>query len=164
MALLLGTAPNQVPTNGDLGTMAFQDQASVNIQGGLVTATISPANVTAYQIVANSYPSTPPSLMLDFANSKELDPRITFARASTATYYDGVTSAVAEQNLSLYSQAFDTTAGWGTAGGSVTGNSSTAPDSTTTAGKFTEDSASSTHRFFQVSTNRTGSVIGTWWS
>lgn len=31
MPLLLGTAPNQVPTNGDLGTMAFQDAASVQV-------------------------------------------------------------------------------------------------------------------------------------
>ena len=31
MALLLGTAPNQVPTNGDLGTMAFQDEAAINV-------------------------------------------------------------------------------------------------------------------------------------
>jgi len=29
MAKLIGTAPNQVPTNGDLGTMAFQDKESV---------------------------------------------------------------------------------------------------------------------------------------
>ena len=38
MALLLGTAPNQVPTNADLGTMAFQDQAAVNITGGVISA------------------------------------------------------------------------------------------------------------------------------
>jgi hypothetical protein len=32
MPLLLGTAPNQVPTNADLGTMAFQDAKSVTIE------------------------------------------------------------------------------------------------------------------------------------
>jgi len=37
MALLLGTAPNQVPTNGDLGTMAFQDRTSVSVES--LTAT-----------------------------------------------------------------------------------------------------------------------------
>ena len=36
MPLLIGTAPNQVPTNADLGTMAFQDSNSVNIRGGYV--------------------------------------------------------------------------------------------------------------------------------
>ena len=44
-------------------------------------------------------PSIRPSLLLDFANTKQLDPRITFTRASTATYYDGVTQAKAEENL-----------------------------------------------------------------
>jgi hypothetical protein len=36
-----------------------------------------------------SFPDIKPSLMLDFANTKRLDPRITFTRATTATYYDG---------------------------------------------------------------------------
>jgi len=39
MASLIGTAPNQVPTNGDLGTMAFQDNKSVVIEGGQATFT-----------------------------------------------------------------------------------------------------------------------------
>lgn len=47
MALLLGTAPNQVPTNGDLGTMAFQDQKAVNISGGaLSNVAFSPLQAT----------------------------------------------------------------------------------------------------------------------
>ena len=51
--------------------------------------------------VRNSFDSgapSQPSLNLDFANTKELDPRISFSRNSTATYYDG-TSAKAEENL-----------------------------------------------------------------
>ena len=35
-----------------------------------------------------NFPILRPSLLLDFANSKQVDPRITFTRASTATYYD----------------------------------------------------------------------------
>jgi hypothetical protein len=31
MATLIGTASNQIPTNGDLGTMAFQDSASISV-------------------------------------------------------------------------------------------------------------------------------------
>jgi hypothetical protein len=47
MPLLLGTAPNQVPTNADLGTMAFQDQAAVNITGGkLSNVTLIPVQAT----------------------------------------------------------------------------------------------------------------------
>jgi hypothetical protein len=34
MPSLLGSKPNQVSTNGDLGTLAFQDANAVNITGG----------------------------------------------------------------------------------------------------------------------------------
>jgi len=53
--------------------------------------------------ISTLYPDITPSLNLDFSNSKVLDPRITFTRASTATYYNGVTTAKAEENLLLYS-------------------------------------------------------------
>ena len=46
MALLLGTAPNQVPTNSDLGTMAFQD-ASQYQTTSTVTAAIAAAKAKA---------------------------------------------------------------------------------------------------------------------
>jgi hypothetical protein len=49
--------------------------------------------------IQSNYPDIRPSLNLDFANTKQLDPRITFTRASTATYYDGKTMAKAEENL-----------------------------------------------------------------
>jgi len=35
---LIGTEPDQIPTNADLGTMAFQDQDYVNV-GNLIVAT-----------------------------------------------------------------------------------------------------------------------------
>ena len=34
MPSLIGNKPNQVPSNGDLGTLAFQDANAVNITGG----------------------------------------------------------------------------------------------------------------------------------
>jgi hypothetical protein len=79
-----------------------------------------------------NFPAIKPSLLLDFANTKQLDPRITYTRASTATFYNGVTTAMAEQNLFTYSQDFDD-AVWGKLGASVTANATTAPDGTTTA-------------------------------
>jgi len=83
--------------------------------------------------IASLYPSINPSLLLDFANSKVLDPRITFTRTTTATYYDGVTTAKAEENLVLYSQEFDN-AYWTKTDTTITANSATtAPDGTTTA-------------------------------
>jgi hypothetical protein len=38
--------------------------------------------------ISNLYPTSRPSLSLNFARVKALDPRITFTRASAATYYD----------------------------------------------------------------------------
>jgi hypothetical protein len=87
-------------------------------------------NVT--NAIAPTRHSIRPSLNLDFANSKVLDPRITFTRASNATYYDGYTTAKAEENLLTYSQEFDNAA-WVKTGASITANDTTAPDGTTTA-------------------------------
>lgn len=50
------------------------------------------------------YPSIEPSLNLDFANTKRLDPRITFTRASTATY---VGSNGLIQNAAVNEARFD---------------------------------------------------------
>ncbi len=78
-----------------------------------------------------SMPDVRPSLLLDFANSKTLDPRITFTRGSTATYWDGHTTAKAEENLLLYSTSFF---GWTYATGVTTPSTTeTAPDGTSTA-------------------------------
>jgi len=38
--------------------------------------------------IQSNFPAIKPTLLLDFANVKALDPRITFTRASTATYID----------------------------------------------------------------------------
>lgn len=88
--------------------------------------------------------SVRPSLLLDFANTKTLDPRITFTRASTATFYDGKTVAKAEENLLQYSQEFDN-AYWGKTNTSVTANSTTAPDGTTTAETMTASATTGDH-------------------
>ena len=79
-----------------------------------------------------NFPAIKPSLMLDFANTKQLDSRITYTRASTASYYDGVTTSKAEENLFTYSQEFNNAA-WTTNSGTITANAIAAPDGTTTA-------------------------------
>jgi len=79
-----------------------------------------------------NFPAIKPSLLLDFANTKQLDSRITYTRASTASFYNGVTTAMAEQNLILQSQTFDS-ASWGKSSSTVTANTTVAPDGTTTA-------------------------------
>ncbi len=88
------------------------------------------------------YPSIRPSLNLDFANSKVLDPRITFGRPSAATYYDGKTVAKAEENLFTRSQEFSNSF-WNKYDATVAGSSTTAPDGTLTASKLSEASTAS---------------------
>jgi hypothetical protein len=88
--------------------------------------------------IQSNFPAIKPSLNLDFSNTKKLDGRITFTRASTATYYDGVTTAKAEENLLLRSQDYSAT--WTVTNLTpVTGK--TAPDATSTATEFTATAA-----------------------
>jgi hypothetical protein len=97
--------------------------------------------------IQSNFPAIKPSLLLDFANTKQLDPRITFTRASTATFYNGVTTAMAEQNLATYSQQFDN-ASWIKENTSITVDSTTAPDGTTTADSLVESVANGYHQVF----------------
>ena len=87
--------------------------------------------------IQNLYPNISPTLSLDFANVQQLDSRITFTRASTATYY-GTQTAKAEENLLIRSQDYSAT--WTvTSLTPVTGK--TAPDATSTATEFTASAA-----------------------
>jgi hypothetical protein len=89
--------------------------------------------------IQNNFPAIRPSLLLDFANTRQLDPRITFTRASTATFYDGRTVAKAEENLFERSQEIDN-AYWSRFQiASIEANTgdTTAPDGTSTAEKVT---------------------------
>jgi hypothetical protein len=85
--------------------------------------------------IQTNFPAIKPTLLLDFANTKQLDPRVTFTRASTGTFY-GTQTAKAEENLLLQSQAF-ISGEWIKTNTSVTSNTSTAPDGTTTATTLT---------------------------
>jgi hypothetical protein len=96
-----------------------------------------------------TYPTIRPTLDLDFANSRTLDPRITFARATTATYYDGKTTAMAEQNLLLQSQSIGGT-NWGSFNSILTSNIAVAPDGTTTAATLIPDTTSNSHNLYQT--------------
>jgi hypothetical protein len=96
----------------------------------------------------DNQPTIRPSLLLDFANSKTLDPRIQFARGSTATYWDGKTTTKAEENLVINSEQLSTQ--MSTVGATWTGDATTAPDGTTTADLLTESSANESHRFYRI--------------
>lgn len=102
--------------------------------------------------LSQNFSNVRPSLMLDFAGLRKLDPRITFARASTATYYDGFSSTKAEENLLLQSQQFFSSGtAWVplNATGSVE-DSAIAPDGTTTADLLIASTTNGGHRLRQT--------------
>lgn len=94
--------------------------------------------------IASNFPAISPTLNLSFALTKQLDPRITFTRASTATYY-GTETAKAEENLLLYSQDLTLTAVWGNVNSTDAADVIAAPDGTLTADSITDNATSAAH-------------------
>lgn len=105
--------------------------------------------------LSSNYPAIATTLLQDFVKSRRLDPRITFSRASTGTYYNGST-AKAEENLLLQSQDFTTT--WAATAVTVTANTTTAPDGTSTAETFDDDVANGVHDVNQNVVTTTGTT------
>jgi hypothetical protein len=99
-----------------------------------------------------NFPALKPSLLLDFANTKQLDSRITYTRASTATFYNGVTTAKAEENLVLYSEQFDNAA-YSKDNITITANATTSPDGNTTAEQMAETATTGLHHLSQDKSN-----------
>ena len=133
--------------------------------------------------VRNTFPQQRPTLNLDFANSKTLDPRITFTRTSTATYVDedgliksvdadvarfdhdpetgeclGLLVEESRSNLVTYSSDMSQ---WSANVSPIyADNDTTAPDGTLTADKLTGNNAAADGRFIivTISANTTYSV------
>jgi hypothetical protein len=124
----------------------------------------------------SDYPTSRPRLVLDFANSKKLDRRITFRRSSSGTYVgaDGLIKTanidqprfdhdpVTGQSLGLlveesrtnswtYSEQLENAA-WTKTDTTVTANSATAPDGTTTASKITSTATTAVHSISRLKT------------
>ena len=74
MSKMIGLGKNQVPTNGHLGSMAYQDSENLSL-GAL-------KNNPAY---TRDIPAGRPSYIFDFANSDQVDARMYHQRASSAT-------------------------------------------------------------------------------
>ena len=87
------------------------------------------------QVATPNRHSARPSLLLDFANSRTMDPRVTFTRSSNATFYDG-SVVLADQNLLRQSQDWSSLWGLNSSATTVTANSTAAPDGTNTATQF----------------------------
>jgi len=92
--------------------------------------------------ISNLYPAISPTLNLSFALTKALDPRISFVRTTTATYY-GTETAKAEENLMQYSQEFND-AYYTKLRTTVSANATTAPDGTSTADALTQATGQTT--------------------
>jgi hypothetical protein len=117
--------------------------------------------------IQQNFPAISPSLSLNFARSKTLDPRITFTRTSSGTRtnetglvevvpansprfdhsYDPVSGTVrslgllveeSRTNLIRYS-IISNVVGWSISGSTVTNNATTAPDGTNTAARIQVD-------------------------
>jgi hypothetical protein len=114
--------------------------------------------------IKDNFPLTSPSLSLDFANTKVLDPRITFSRPTSAVAYDGQTVTKAEENLLSYSQLIAGT-GWMTLSNAgtltATTNNAVAPDGTTTATTldFPEVSVAGTYSFTSQQFSATNDAV-----
>jgi hypothetical protein len=92
--------------------------------------------------IQSNFPALDPTLLLDFANVKALDPRVTFTRASTGTFY-GTQTAKAEENLITNSEDFTA---WGQQGVVIVANDIAAPTGATTADKVSENTTTDIHR------------------
>ena len=102
--------------------------------------------------ISANFPNVKPSLLLDFANAQQLPPSVTFTRATTAAYYNGSTTAMAEQNLILQSQTFASSP-WSGTQLTVTENVTTAPDGTNTADSIVPNTFSTANHQFAQNVN-----------
>jgi len=95
--------------------------------------------------ISQNFGNVSPSLLLDFANTKTLDRRITFTRSTPACHYDGKTTAMAEQN-GIYPSA-NLASSPQVSGATITSNISgiTAPDGTETVSKFVASASNGFH-------------------
>lgn len=88
-------------------------------------------------------PDIRPSLLMDFANSKQLDPRVDFKRIGRATYWDGSSKVKDAENLIPNNDADNTHYNRVTI---ATGQSD--PFGGTDAYRLTEDTSSDTHDIY----------------
>ena len=109
------------------------------------------------------YPTVRPSLTLDFQKSKQLDPRISFSRSSTATYVEGGVIKYADEhqarfedkgllmeeirtNSIVQSQALDTSP-WFPLNGTIASSTELSPDGTANAYRLTASSNNCYNRY-----------------
>lgn len=134
--------------------------------------------------ISQNFPAEGPTLNLNFAGSKKLDPRITFTRTSSATYMDdnglivtapsntprfdhsytgtnveslGLLIEESRSNIALQSQSLNTSPNVAFQL-TVSADATTAPDGTLTADKLVENTANSSRNIYQS----VGTISGTY--
>ena len=116
-----------------------------------------------------NYPTIMPAITLDFQNSQQLDPRVTFSRSSSATYIssaglvvtadenearfekDGLLLEESRTNLIVQSQALDT-APWVPLNGAIASSTELSPDGTANAWRFTASASQAFNRYIITNT------------
>jgi hypothetical protein len=126
--------------------------------------------------ISQNFPDEGPTLDLNFAGTKQLDPRVTFSRTTTATYMDdnglivtvpantprfehryngteienlGLLIEEQRTNLLLQSESFNTSPNLIT-NGSITANITSAPDGSNNADKLVENASTGNKEIYQV--------------
>lgn len=82
---LIGTDPSQVPTNGMLGNLAFQNAESVSLEKLVVTGDVGIGTLT-------------PASRLEIVGNASSDAKVTFSRVPVQTSNDGVIGELFFQN------------------------------------------------------------------
>lgn len=110
--------------------------------------------------MSNNYPAIKPSLNLDMVNGIYVDPRITFTRAGTRTYF-GREWVKAEENLLSNSNDFSNTTYWTLA--ATTQAAVADPSSGTNATRLTATAGNATHGIDSrnVDNNKVDFLLGT---
>ena len=123
-----------------------------------------------------TYPTIRPELTLDFANSRQLDPRITFSRSSGATYLNPDTGLITlasdhearfekeglliEESRTNYAENSEDFSLWTAQNSTVLTAQGTAPNGTNTAFKIQENTSNVSHSIREP-TNSTWSGAAT---
>jgi hypothetical protein len=178
VSITAGTVPI---TGGTLAPVFGHTDAVTAGTVAITGAAVTPVYAQTEAITAGTVPITGasvslggPALDIDFTTGT-LDSRITFTRASTATYYDSsglvatAASGVArfdydpvtllprgllleEQRTNYILSSVPTTSAWTQDGSTITANAASAPDGTTSASSIVESSANAEHRIYQAVT------------
>lgn len=123
--------------------------AGATVKNAVLTAAEMDANFLGIndEIFVDGLPTVKPSLVLDFVGSAQIDPRITFTRASTATFYDAGSTVKAEENLLQFSERFEN-GYWSKFNVTVAADATAAPDGTATADKLVETAVTDAHSVY----------------